>query len=363
MERKQRYQHGGSPQKDLVRLNLPDAPVLDFSVNLNPFGVPQIIRDRWAELLDAVENYPSVEGDGIAQYYHETCRMPLANILAGNGSTEMIYLVPRALGFKHVLIFTPSYHDYERASLLAGATVERFRLSRENHFSAIDETELVDALQNADALWIGRPNNPTGSLLPRDDILLLADRFPDKWFIIDEAFIQFLEDWETESLGFSQTRPNILVIHSLTKFYAIAGLRMGGVVGSEAVISRLRDAKEPWSVNGIADRIALFLPACTDYEHESRLAVAKERERIFNLLQGLDGIVAFPSSTNFLLCQWIRSRNLDDLIQYLLKNGAYVRDCRNFPGLNDNFFRIGLRSAHENDRLFSLLASFPRQTA
>ncbi len=357
------YQHGGNPADELNRLNLQDKPVLDFSVNLNPFGIPPIINEKWVELLETIENYPSVEGDGIAHYYQEKFSISPGNILAGNGSTEIIYLLPRVLRFKQVLIITPSYHDYERASVMAGAKVKRFPLLSNSNFASIDVDELVRSLNNADALWFGRPNNPTGSLLPKDVILDLAARFPDKWFLIDEAFIQFVDKWEDESFIGKQMLPNIIVIHSLTKFYALAGLRMGGVIGSEELISRLRDAKEPWSVNGVADRVAHLLLECNDYEQESRLEVSRERARVYNALEELEGITPFPSNTDFILCRWASTGNLDDLIQYLLVNGVYVRDCRNFPGLKDNFFRIGLRMAGENDQLLSILSSFPDNMA
>ncbi len=356
MNKQQHYQHGGSPQHDLARLNLSDRPVLDFSVNLNPFGVPRIIRERWAEFLEAIENYPSVEGQGITRYYLKKFGISSANVLAGNGSTELIYLVPRVLRFKRVLIITPSFHDYERASLLAGAEIERFPLMPDSNTST---NELIEALEYADALWLGRPNNPTGSLLSKKIILDLAGRFPDKWFIIDEAFIQFVDTWEEESFIIDKPQPNIIIIHSLTKFYALAGLRMGGVVGDDAVISRLKASKEPWSVNGIADRIAPLLLECHDYEQESRSMVSTECERIVKSLGAVEGIRPFPSSTNFILCQWGRTNNLDDLIHHLFLNGIYFRDCRNFPGLEDNYFRVGLRTAGENDQLVSSISAFP----
>ncbi len=363
MNQQPKYQHGGNPANDLARLNLPAKPVLDFSVNLNPFGIPPIIKDKWADFLQSIENYPSVEGDGISQYFREKYNLSPKNILAGNGSTELIYLVPRVLGFKRVLIITPSYHDYERASVMAGAKVEKFSLQPDEKFAFLDVEKLVNLLEKADALWIGRPNNPTGTLFPKEIILDFAERFPEKWFIIDEAFIQFVDAWKEESFVSGKLRPNIVVIHSLTKFYAIAGLRMGGVLGADELITLLRDAKEPWSVNGIADRIAPLLLECTRYEEESRLEVSRERERIFNRLTELKSVIPFQSSTDFILCQWVKTENLDDLIQHLLANGVYIRDCRNFPGLENNYFRIGLRSAEENDQLLSILSSFPNSPA
>lgn len=352
-----RYRHGGSAGLDLDRFNLPERPLLDFSVNLNSLGIPGIVRERWKGLLDTLDIYPSVDGDGIVCYYRKKFGIPDQDILAGNGSTEMIYLVPRALRLKRVLVITPSYHDYERASILAGAEVARLPLTAEDGFALPGADQLAEAVRDCDALWIGRPNNPTGTLMHREHILGLARRFPDQLFIVDESFIQFTENWAEESLLTEQMRPNILVIHSLTKFYALPGLRMGGLIGDRDLVSRLRQVKEPWSVNGIADKIAPLLLECTDYEDRTRSLTSKERRRIYQHLDTMDEITQCPSCTNFILLQWNRTRDLDDLMRHLLANGAYVRDCRNFPGLERNFFRIGLKAPYENDRLISLLAS------
>jgi threonine-phosphate decarboxylase len=358
VEANSKYLHGGVPRSDLARLGLSERTILDFSVNLNFLGPPEIIRERWGELWEATENYPSVEGDGIAMFYREKFGVCSENFLSGNGSTEMIYLVPRVLGINRVAIITPSYHDYERASILAGAGVKRLPLLIAQEFSCPEMETLADSLKGADAIWIGRPNNPTGTLFPKEFLLELAGKFEEKLFIVDEAFIQFVDGWEDESFLVEKVKPNILVIHSLTKFYAIAGLRLGGVKGPEGIISRMRAAKEPWTVNGVADRIAPLLLECPDYEKKTRLITAKERERIFVGLKALSGVRAFPPSANFILCQWTRTKDLDDLIRHLLSNGIYIRDCRNFPGLEDNLFRVGLRSPEENDQLISLICNY-----
>jgi threonine-phosphate decarboxylase len=300
-----------------------------------------------------------MEGKGVSRYYQKRFGLSPVNILAGNGSTELIYLVPRALRFEKVAIITPSYHDYERASIMAGATVIRVPTSVEKEFVFTSTTDLPAILKEVDALWLGRPNNPTGSMVSKEQILELAQRFPDTWFIVDEAFIQFVEDWENKSLLNETPRANILVLHSLTKFYALAGLRLGGLVGDAEAILRLKKGKEPWTVNGISEKVAGVLLECEDYEQKTASMISKERERIYRRIMELDGIRVFPPSANFFLCQWSRGLNLDDLFRYLLSNGIYVRDCRNFPGLEGGFFRFGLKSSWENDALISLIASSP----
>jgi len=352
------YRHGGSPQLDLARFGLVQRPVTDFSVSLNPLGPPRIIQQKWPDLFDAVENYPSLNGSGLIRYYEEKFGISAENIVPGNGSTELIYLIPRALKLKKVAICTPCYNDYEQASVLAGARVFKQPLLPPDNFGMPSLDKLISMLDKADSLWIGRPNNPTGVVFAREDLLELSARFPDKWFIVDEAFIQFLENRHSETLITAPFKPNILVIHSLTKFYSLAGLRLGAVVGHSEIVSRIRQSKEPWTINGVADRCAPLLLECSGYEHETRSFLREERGRIFQGLSQVDGVKLFGGSANFILCQWCRTPDLDDLLFYLLKNGVYVRDCRNFPGLESNFFRIGLRVPSENARLLSLIVSY-----
>ncbi len=353
------YRHGGGPQFDMKRLNIACAPVVDFSVNLNPLGRPEIIDEKWSDLIDTVSPYPTINGSGIIRYYNEHLKIPAENILPGNGSTELIYLIPRVLGFRNTTIITPSYHDYERASLLAGARVNRYPLKPETGFAPPDEDELARICTTTDSLWLGRPNNPTATLIPRDLIYRLSEMFPEKWFIVDEAFIQFADNWESETMLLGPYRPNILVINSITKFYALAGLRLGAVIGDNRTISELARAKEPWTVNGIADLCAPLLVESTDYEKKTRVFIRDERTRVFNAIDEIPGIKPFLPVANFILCHWEKTDDLDDLIAYLLSHNMYVRDCRNFPGLENNFFRIGLRMSDDNNLLIDTLQSFP----
>ncbi len=354
------HRHGGVPEHDFARLSLKPAPVVDFSVNLNPLGYPDAVRDRWSELIRDIERYPSLEGEGVARYLGERFGLGRENVLGANGSTEMIYLIPRALGLKRVAVVSPCYHDYYRASVLAGAEVRRIPLSPGSRFAPPPEEGLAEALGGVEALWLGNPNNPTGTFFPRELLAGLAVRFPGKWLLVDEAFMPFDETWREESLAVPLLLPNVIVIHSLTKFYALAGIRLGGVTGSAEVIETLRRAKEPWTVNSVSDAVAPILLACEDYEAESRELVTAERQRLLRDLGDVDGLTVFPSRTNFLLCRWDREPDLDPLLRRLLALGIFVRDCRNFPGLESGYFRVAVRSPEDNDRLVEGLSSASR---
>jgi len=348
--------HGGDPEQELKRLGLATREVLDLSVNVSPLGVPTEVQTIWNGLLQEVERYPSVDGQGVVRYYQERFHLDPARVLAGNGSTELIYLTPRALALQKVAVVNPSFHDYTRASLAAGAELISLELDVEQDFAPPDFTALEEALSGADAVFLGNPNNPTGTVFPRKLLLDLATAFPSKWLLVDEAFVQFLGQPEEISLiGQEPPLSNILVFHSLTKLYALPGLRLGAVVGHPDTISRIRPLKEPWSVNRVAEKVALRLISCAEYEKRLSQLMGQERIKVFRRLQDMAGFHAFEPSANFILVRWTKTDQLDDLLRFLLSSGIYLRDCRNFPGLQDSFFRMAIRQPEENDRVLSAM--------
>ena len=350
--------HGGEPEQDFARLGIHPRPVLDFSVSTSPLGPPAPVREAWAGLFEEVSSYPGSAQEGIRAYYATRYSVPAASVLGGNGSTELIYLVPRALGLKRIAVISPSYHDYERASRLAGARVCRVELSPEDDFAPPGFDCLKKALSRADALFLGSPSNPTGTVFPPDTLLRLAREFPGKWILVDEAFGQFLDRHsELTLIRPGQLLPNILIFQSLTKFYALPGLRLGALIGHPDAVARLQSAKEPWTLNRVADRIAAILAGCGDYDLELRRLVRSERERMGAKMAALDGVRSFPATANFFLARWTATGDIDDLLRGLLGKGLYVRDCRNFPGLEDDFFRFAVRQPDENDSLLSAITA------
>ena len=350
------HQHGGMPEIDVARLGIKAGLLLDFSVNISPLGPPKEILSAWKKLAPEIEIYPNIEGDGIIRFYQERFGLSRESILAGNGSTELIYLVPRALNLKSIAVVVPSYHDYTRASQLVAAETIPLRLTEENGFRPLDCESLSNGLVRCDALFLGNPNNPTGTVFPVDTVLQLAENFPNKWILVDEAFIQFLDQYQKVSLiRKERIRSNILVFHSLTKFYALPGLRLGCVIGHPETISLLRHFKEPWTVNRIAEKVAILLIDCQGYDEELRQLIRGERVRMYDRIQRINGVRTFLPSANFFLAQWTATPDLDDLLKGLLFEGLYVRDCRNFTGLGANYFRFSVRCSKDNDRLLSSL--------
>lgn len=348
--------HGGAPHASFEQLGVSPRRVIDFSVNISPLGPPRAIFRNWDRLSGEISVYPSVDGGAVTEYYTHRFGIEPESVLPGNGSTECIYLVPRVLGIQRACILTPSFHDYQRSCRVAGCEIVEYPLEPEMLFAPPSLKHLEKALADCDALFLGHPNNPTGTLFETSDLLALADCFPDKTFLIDEAFIQFLPDHSQRTLiAPERIRPNILVFHSLTKLYALPGIRLGAVVGHPGTIGLLKRFKEPWTINSVAERVVRFLIDCGDYEDRLRSLVEKEQQRFIDQLKRSAGLSLYPTPCNFMLARWEQSDELDDLLRFLLEHGIHVRDCRNFKGLEDRFFRFAILKTAENNRLIDLL--------
>ena len=330
--------------------------VLDFSVNLAPVEPP--IRELSFSSI-SLAPYPSMDGRGVRDFYVTRFDLDPDCVLATNGAIEAIYLAPRALGLKRVLIPQPSFFDYGRACRLASAEVVPLALSESDSFAFPGIDALAEALAGCDAMIAGSPNNPTGTLIPKELLLALACRFPDKTFIIDEAFIQFTEEFPSNSLMLEiRAFRNIVVIHSLTKFYAIAGLRLGAIVAHPATIRQLYGHKEPWTVNAVAEHVASELLHCGEYEQEVRSIVAEGRRQISDGLAGNAVIKLHGGAANFFFASVNDGFSLDALLGFFQSRSILVRDCRNFDGIPPTCFRFCIRTHDENRRLIDALNDF-----
>ena len=340
------HEHGGDPER---RFNLKKERLLDFSVSVSPL-FPALPETAF-ELFGA-RKYPSIDGKGVRGFYSGRFGLDGETVLPVNGAIEGIYLIPRALGIKRAVILAPSFFDYERSCRIAGAGVRYLKLDERQQFALPSIETISENLRDVDAFVAANPNNPTGTMFPKETFLALASRFPDKWFIMDEAFIQFVDDFPGASLMQDvRAFKNVIVVHSLTKFYALPGLRLGAVITHPDIIGTLLHYKEPWTVNVIAEKVAGQLLRCGDFERDVRMLITSERAKIFKELKKAPGISLKGYAANFFLAQWNGSADLDDLLEYLINKGIYVRDCRNFPGLKNNYFRFAIRKPEENNYL------------
>ncbi|MHB8910416.1 MAG: cobyric acid synthase [Syntrophales bacterium] len=340
--------HGGNITKLAAAAGRPAGEILDFSANINPLGPPEWLRPLISSRVSTLVHYPDPDCTDLVRAFAERFGLAADEILMGNGETELLYLLPRVLGKRRAVIPVPAYADYAAAAGQAGLTVKQISL-REDRGFVPDLGEIEVALTGEELVILGRPNNPTGLLPDAGALREFALRQPETTFVIDEAFADF-----TAGEGLlDEARPaNLVVLRSLTKFYAIPGLRLGAVVAPREIIRRLRGLAPPWSVNALAQAVGAAALGDSEYAKESYRFVRERRAELTSELCTIPGLTVYPGEANFLLVRIDRG-DLDapGLAKRLLADGIAVRVCDNFAGLDGRFFRVAVRTAAENGRL------------
>jgi threonine-phosphate decarboxylase len=326
--------------------------VTDFSINVNPLGPPdEVLRILRAE-LPGIARYPDSDCTVLAARlaaYHEIAP---GQIVIGNGSTELIYAVARACRPRKVATAEPTFTEYLRASLHVGADVEHWLAEPPPY-----DLEPFDP-GKAELIWLCNPNNPTGRLWPPAALRAWIRNRPAIPFVVDEAFLPFLDEEREHSLIPDLSRfPNVVVIRSMTKIYALAGLRLGYAVAAPPLADSIRSQIPPWSVNRLAQAAGLAALADHDFLQRTRHWFSAERKAFDEELNGLSpDLEMVPSKANFSLVR-IRSGSSVWLAQLLAERGIIVRDASNFIGLSDGHLRVALRTAPDNERLLAELRS------
>ncbi|WP_353684577.1 threonine-phosphate decarboxylase CobD [Thermodesulfovibrio sp. 3907-1M] len=324
--------------------------ILDMSSSVNPLPLPEKIKKKVIEKFPFLHKYPDTEARAFVRTLSELYDIPSEKIICGNGLTELIYLTVQALKPESVLLLEPTFTEYERACKFNDINdIERiFSLSKEKIIEMLWKTmkERKYAM-----VFICNPNNPTGWLIEKSEILKLASLYEDTIFVVDEAFIDFVPE---ESL-FREVSPNIIVLRSLTKFYGLAGLRFGYAVASIQIVERIKKYRHPWSINSLAQLIAEEIIRDEDFKRQSYEFFKSEKDFFERSLNELK-LKYFPSVANFYLFEIPKK----GVFQYMIERGVLIRDCSNFYGLNENFIRVSVKSRAENERFFKEMKEFLR---
>ncbi len=339
--------HGAPDHAELCRLGVHPAELLDFSSNINAYGPSPAVRE--AVVRTPLDRYPDDEALALRCALAEQLNVSPQCILAGNGVSELIWLVVLAFlrPLDRVLVFGPTFAEYQRMAELMRARLQIHRAQEKNRF-VLSPAEIGDVLDSwrPRLVFLCRPNNPTGAALDCQAVSKSIKTYPHTLFIVDESFLSFAPCFVS---AMDTARDNVLVLRSMTKDYALAGLRLGYAVGGEELIAALVRVRPPWSVNSVAQ--AAGIAALRDGEHLrhslERLAAAKSE--LMAALADL-GIEVLPSAAPFFL---VRTGNGADVRRSLLQRSMLVRDCTSF-GL-PQYIRICTRRPEENARLVAAL--------
>ncbi len=344
--------HGGDVYQLARSLGINLADLLDFSANINPLGFPSGLSGAVQEALTEIVHYPDRRCVALRQDLADYHHLAPEQILVGNGSTELIYLVARVLKPQRGLIVTPAFSEYEHALTVAGAPVA-FQATSEAHNFTLHE---VFEAQAGDLVFCAHPASPSGSLLSPELFLEMAARLDaaGAYLLLDEAFIDFVEEASFKS-RLSRFR-RLLILRSFTKFFGIPGMRLGFLLGAPELVDRLAAAQEPWSVNTMAQVMGRACLADGEYMAKTRAVIAQERLFLLDRLAALPGLTPFPSAVNYLLVKLNGPQaTAANLREQMLAHRIAIRDASNFRGLSERFFRIAVRGREENERLLEAL--------
>lgn len=347
------FEHGGNLKQLALEAGRAPGDLLDFSANINPLGPPDWLRPLISRHISALVHYPDPDCTALTAAAARRYHAATDEILTGNGSAELLALLARTAGTPRAIIPVPSYSDYARAARLAGMDLVELPLHESGGFE-LDPARLSPLLKTPATVFIGHPNNPTGCLCPTQRLRTLVAAHPECLFIVDEAFGDFVENFDSLTV---KRPPNVAVLLSLTKIFAIPGLRLGCAVADAGLARRVRDQQPLWSVNTLAQAVGVAALQDTEYVARSRTLLQQERAWLFSELSHISGLVPYPGAANFLLVRLTGTTpDAPALAKRLLKeHGIAIRSCGNFRGLDNGTFRVAVRPRAENERLLTAL--------
>lgn len=327
-------------------------PPLDFSANISPLGVPVGVQAALREAAAQADRYPDPLCRELRAALSKHEGVPAEYILCGNGAADLIFRAVLARRPRRALVTAPTFSEYEAALETVGCAVKHFLLKTESDF-ALDERFLDAITPEMDMVFLCEPNNPTGVTT---DPALLTRILERCWetgtlLVLDECFGDFLDAPKAHTRkGDLAEFPNLLLLKAFTKLYAMAGVRLGYALCADTdFLEQMRRAGQPWAVSSLAQAAGTAALRETDYVRQVRGMTAAERPWLLHQLTGL-GLRVIPGEANYLLFQSPRP-----LAELLERQGILLRNCGNYVGLDDTWYRTAVRTRTENQRLIESL--------
>ena len=350
--------HGGNLSKlrDLYDL---DQDLVDFSANINPLGLAHGFKEIIKSSLEDLEVYPDFDYKALKEALGTKYGLDPGAISLGNGCEDIIrnYIF---LQKKDLVLIEPSFSEYRRAGDLAGLGIYSYVLKKDQGFrlNIADFLAWLASLDKKDlVVFLCNPTNPTGVLYSLREIEELLQGLKDRGhsLVLDESFIDFTR--EDSAISLLNSFPNLLILRSLTKFYAMPGLRLGfSMSGDKKLIEDLEDFRCDWAVNALAEACGRALDDLGDYEERTLAYVDRERKRIQEGLDGLDHIDLIGSSGNFSMIY----TDIENFYEKMLAKSIVLRDCSTFIGLGPGYYRMAVRTEEENRVLLKALEELDR---
>ena len=331
----------------------------DFSVNINPLGVPEGVRNALHEAVNDCSNYPDIASGKLKNAVSNILSIPKEYLLFGNGASELFMAIVHAIKPEKTVIPIPSFYGYEYATIANNGDIIYYETKIENNFHVAEDI-LTVLKDDINLLFLANPNNPTGNLISRDLLLKILRHCMDRdiLVVLDECFIE-LTDAPLENSLVDELKEfkQLLILRAFTKSFAIPGIRLGYLVCPDEKTARLIEEQLPeWNVSVPAQQAGIAAMKEENFLQQSRKLIANERDWLTKELTQM-GAKVFPSKANFILFQWTK----DDLYQRFLEQGILIRDCSDYEGLSKGYYRIAVKKHEENEELIRIMHSVVKE--
>ncbi len=323
--------------------NFPDIRI-NFSSNVSPAGINPLLQEHLCSCIHNIERYPEPLAESLAQKIERKNRLPNGSLLITNGAVEAFYLIAELFRKKRSLIFYPSFSEYADACLRANHHIE---YCHHSEFESADYSK-------TDLVWICNPNNPDGRIYEIDFLRTRIETHPKVFFVIDEAYVDFL-DRDISLQAYLTDYPNLIVVKSMTKKFVIPGLRLGYLIAAPNLVQNFKKKVMPWRINSLAIEAGKYCVRNNENDDNEMKKWLDESRRVQSAIDSIDGFSVVCSQTTFFLVDGpVKASELKKVLASDF--GLLIRDASNFKGLSDRFFRISVQSPRGNDLLIKALS-------
>ncbi|WP_090165919.1 pyridoxal phosphate-dependent aminotransferase [Pseudobutyrivibrio sp. 49] len=328
----------------------------DFSVNINPMGMPAEVQWVLTEAVFHANKYPDIYHERLVEMTSGIFNIPENHIVYGNGASEIIMAICHSIAPKKVLLLAPCFSGYE--TCVKGACkdcdISYYSLSEDNDFEI--HHDILEHIQvvKADLMFLTNPNNPNGKLISKtllEEIVSACEK-AGTVLVVDECFLALTGEERENSLAYDiSEHKSLIVLRAYTKTFAIPGVRIGYCLcGSEAMATSLRNHLPEWNLSMFAQMAGVECLKHMEYIEDSAKLIEQERRY---LTQGLSrlGAKVYTSDANYIL---FKCSELD-LNKKILEYSILIRECSDYNGLEKGFYRVAVKSHGENEKLLSAL--------
>ncbi|BCJ96388.1 threonine-phosphate decarboxylase [Anaerocolumna cellulosilytica] len=338
------YEHGGETYDKEI--------TLDFSANINPFGLPEGVKDALLKGIDSFNVYPDQHCRKLRTDLAKKIGIEDKSLIIGNGASDIIFRICFAVKPKKALLLAPTFSEYEKALKAAGCDIDYYALKAEDNYCLTEQ--FINALTaDFDIVFLCNPNNPVGNILEKRLVKKIQKVCKEKkiFLVMDECFLDFTNQCiEASLLSYIKGNENLLILKAFTKFYAMAGLRLGyGICSNRELIKAMEYAGPSWNVS-IPAQIAGIAALKEDaYDKATYEWLLNERDYLYEGLLRLEFKVYKPEAN------YIFFKGAENLYEDMLEKGILLRQCANYRGLSGEYYRIAVKTRKENEQLLKAI--------